>query len=79
MKVKYEILYKSGHVDVIEQEVSEEEVRGINETIVEGFQEEADGILTFGDGERKGYFVRLSAVERVSIEIIEEGMGADKK
>lgn len=72
MKTICKILYKSGHEDIIGQKASEEEIRGLNELITEGFRTGEDGFLTFGDGEREGWMVRLSAVERVSIEIIDE-------
>jgi len=71
MEVKFRILYKSGHGDVIRQTASEEEIRGLNELITEGFRTGADGFLTFGDGEKHSHIVRLSAVERVWIEVVE--------
>ncbi|QJX63058.1 hypothetical protein HLK66_16285 [Niallia circulans] len=39
MKMKYKILYKSGHEDEIIQEATEQEVQTINDLIITSFNE----------------------------------------
>jgi len=77
MKVKYEILYKSGHVDVIEQEATKDAFSSINQLITKGFLDDESGVLNFGNRVSEGNFVRLSAVDRVKVNIIEGTLESD--
>jgi NurA-like 5'-3' nuclease len=70
VKVKYKILYKNGFEDGIIQEESEEVLKVINDNIYQGLSEDVEGVLTFGDSKNTGYFIRLSDVSRVIIEIL---------
>ena len=75
MKVKFNILYKTGHQDEIIQEVTEENEASIErlvETIQTGFKENMNGAITFGDGLTGGYFIRLADVSRIKVGIISE-------
>ncbi|QJX62997.1 hypothetical protein HLK66_15920 [Niallia circulans] len=68
MKMKYKILYKSGHEDEIIQEATEQEVQTINDLIITSFNENTNGYITLGDGEKKGRAIRLADVSRVEVE-----------
>ena len=70
MKITYLVMYKNGKEDTFEQVVTDENQAGvleINKAIREGLKENRDGLLSFGDGEKEGSFVRLSDVVRVSM------------
>ncbi|MEK4827839.1 hypothetical protein NSS71_25435 [Niallia sp. FSL W8-0951] len=72
MKMKYKVLYKNGHEDEIIQEATEKEVKNINEIIITSFNENASGYITLGDGEKKGFALRLDDISRVSVEALTE-------
>jgi hypothetical protein len=72
MKMKYKVLYKNGHEDEIIQEATEKEVENTNEIIITSFFHDRDGYLSIGDGIKKGSFIRLSDVSRVSVEALME-------
>lgn len=75
MKVTFEILYKSGHIDVIEQEITDENIKGLEEvekSIDVSMKGEGDGFITLGDGETEGYKIRLSDISRVKATHFEE-------
>lgn len=75
MKVKFSILYKTGHQDEIIQEVTEENEVSIGrlvEIVQDGFKENMNGVITFGDGLTGGYFIRLADVSRIKVDIISE-------
>lgn len=77
LKVRFSILYKSGHEDVIEQIAKEEEIDNTNQETMRAFKEDVHGTLTFGDSEKTGYFVRVKEVARLKceiLEVIEEGV-----
>lgn len=75
MKMIYDILYKNGHVDVIEQKITEENAEAIakiGELIQTSMQENAEGHLSLGDGKTEGYTVRLSEIARVKVNYISQ-------
>lgn len=71
IKVVYKVLFKNGIEDVIEQVASEEDITGINALIIESFQENQSGVVTFGDGTKEGSFIRIDDVSRVTLEVLE--------
>ncbi|CEG28097.1 hypothetical protein [Bacillus sp. B-jedd] len=78
MKVIYEVLYKNGHLDLIEVPVEEKEMKAvmaINQRIEESMQKDEGGNLTVGDGEKVASFIRLSDVSRVKFSFLKEGGG----
>lgn len=73
MKVRYSILYKNGHEDEFIQEVTEENENAANdlaETVRNGFKNNTNGIITFGDGKTGGSFIRLSDISRMTVEVV---------
>ena len=75
MKLECLILYRNGHEDCLEVEVTEDNAKTLeefSEAIQEGFTEDVSGILTLGDKSSQGTFIRLSDVVRVSIRVLEE-------
>lgn len=72
MKIKYNILYRSGQKDEIIQEGTQEKIQEINDAVFQAFEHDLCGVITFGDEETKGYFIRVSDVSRMSIKILEQ-------
>ena len=71
INVEFSILYKNGHEDVIKQQATDEQYEGVTNTITEGFTEDQLAMITFGNGEDNGYFIRLSDVSRVKVRILD--------
>jgi len=72
MKMIYNILYKNGHEDVIEQEITEDNassLKYVNDVILESMNEDASGVITIGGSKSNVSFIRLSEVIRVSVKI----------
>lgn len=75
MKMIYKILYKNGHEEELTQEITEENkqmVEKISENLHDSMKDDASGVMTLGDGETSGTFLRLSEVVRVSVKIKED-------
>jgi hypothetical protein len=71
MQIKFKILYKNGFEDEIIQEFeSEEEAKTFNQAIEKSFGDELDGIFTLGDSVSEGYYIRLSDVSRVKVQLL---------
>lgn len=73
----YDILYKNGHVDIIEQEITEENVElitQISNLIQDSMKHDRAGYVSLGDGVKEGYTIRLSDVSRVKFNYIEENV-----
>ena len=71
INVEFSVFYKNGHEDVIKQQATEEQYEEVINTFTESFKEDCPAIITFGNGEDEGYFIRLSDVSRVKIRILE--------
>jgi hypothetical protein len=77
MKMVYDILYKNGHVDVIEQEITDENVElisKIHDLIQTSMQHNKGGYISLGDGVKEGHTIRLSDISRVKANYIEENV-----
>lgn len=71
MQIKFKILYKNGIEDEIIQEFeSEEEAKIFNQAIEKSFGDELDRVFTLGDSVSKGYYIRLSDVSRVTVQLL---------
>ena len=71
LNVKFFILYKNGTEDIVKQQATEEEYNGVVKTFNDSFTEDCPAILTFGNGKDEGYFIRLSDVSRIKVEILD--------
>ena len=71
INAEFTVLYKNGREDVIKQQATEEQYEDVIETFGESFKEDCPAIITFGNGEDEGYFIRLSDVVRVKVRILE--------
>ncbi|MED4917574.1 hypothetical protein [Geobacillus thermodenitrificans] len=72
MLVRFSLLYKSGYEDVIEQEANMGNVRQVLDVIRRALSGECDGLLTFGDQEKQGYFVSVGKLSRVKVELMKD-------
>jgi hypothetical protein len=66
-KVTYKILYKNGIEDKIIQEINEEQISNVNNVVYSTFNEGRNGVLTFGDGDKEGYIIRIDDISRINI------------
>jgi hypothetical protein len=74
MKIIFEVLYKNGHVDVSEIELTEEnakDIKKVNEIIETGFNENVSGYLTLPINEKQVLKIRLDDVSRVKLTYVE--------
>jgi hypothetical protein len=81
MKVRYDLLYKNGVKEEVIQEGTKEEHMEIIQTINDAFLNDLHAVLTFGDGEKVGRYVRVSDLSQVQNEIldwIKEGVTASE-
>ncbi|MFT4415296.1 hypothetical protein ACLM5H_15655 [Fredinandcohnia humi] len=70
MIMKYEFLYKNGHEDVINLEVTEdnvEKIESINKIIQLSMEGDVEGYITLGNGETEGHTIRVSDISRVKV------------
>ena len=71
VKVRFTLLYKSGHIERIQQLATAQEVLNVNQAIATTFKNDKSGLLTLGDHEDNGVFVRMSDLSMVRVEILE--------
>lgn len=74
MILKFYILYKNGMQDVIEQAISEsnaKEFAKVLSVIETSMRENVDAVITLGDENSKGSYIRLSEVIRLTTEKVE--------
>lgn len=70
MKVKYKILYKNGFEEEITQEGSDEELAEMNKVMYEAIEKDLVGVISLGNGENEGNFIRLEDVTRINMQVI---------
>ena len=80
MKIQYDVLYKNGQEDsIVQEDLSEKEVGAMDKVIRQGLEnDDVNGILTFGQG-HTGYFVRLSAVDRIKVTWLDAEVPDEKR
>ncbi|MFB4258949.1 hypothetical protein ACE106_07285 [Shouchella clausii] len=78
MKIKYDLLYKSGAKDsIVQEDMTIEKAEKFHGLIFQALQHDnLSGYLTFGK-DTAAYVVRVSSIDRVVITIL--GTGADNE
>lgn len=71
MKIRYELLFKSGAKEKVVQEATDEEHGGIMQIVSDSFQNDLNAVITFGDGKKAGRQVRVSDLSQVHTEILD--------
>ena len=72
MLMKYKILFKSGIQEEFTQEGELEELSAVHKTVYESLVDDAAAVVTFGDGEKVGRFIRVSDISQFEMEVVEE-------
>ncbi|MBD8013869.1 hypothetical protein [Planococcus wigleyi] len=73
MIMKYKLLYKSGVKEEFTQEGSRESLAGVHNIFYEAFAKDLNAVVTFGDGEDSGRYIRVSDVSQFEMEILPDG------
>lgn len=71
MKIKYTLVFKSGIKKEHYQTATKEELEEVNDIIFRAFEGDRKGVLTLGDGDKKGMFVRINDLSMVEMEEVE--------
>lgn len=71
IKMRYDLLYKSGVKERVTQTATEEEHVKIISIIQESFQNGANAFISFGDGAKTGRYIRVSDLSQMETEVLE--------
>lgn len=72
MIMKYKFLFNNGIKEEFTQEGTEKEMSEVHQVIYESFANGVNAVVTFGDGENSGRFIRLSDVSQFEMQLIDE-------
>ena len=71
IKMRYDLLFKSGIKEKVIQSAAEAEHRELIQTVHDSLRDETEAVVTFGDGVAKGRFVRVSDLSQMETEVLE--------
>ena len=71
MMMKYKLLYKNGIKEEFTQEASVGSFAEVHSIFHEAFANGLNAVVTFGDGEDIGRYIRVSDVSQLEMEILD--------